>query len=207
MSSLPARRLTGKTSLRTFGRLARKLGFGEVGFTRHDRHYTFSGKKRWAKFEHAICLAYEQDYRMTQTGPSPEADQARFETYEVEQAGCLKIAEYIRSRGYRAQVHDGYDCSGPLHTAVRRGGTGAAWRERAVAVAPFWLSRAPDARHHRCARDLRSSRWTTVSTSSARNARSASIAARDERWYQAIKSGGVESRRTSSYTTAAVRSW
>ena len=92
---------------------ARELGFGEVGFTKHDRHYTYSGKKRWAKFEHAICLAYEQDYRMTQSGPSPEADQARFETYEFEQAGCLKLAEYIRDRGYRAQVHDGYDCSGP----------------------------------------------------------------------------------------------
>ncbi|MCE2456385.1 MAG: hypothetical protein J4G14_01030 [Dehalococcoidia bacterium] len=93
--------------------LARELGFGEVGFAKHDRHYTYSGKKRWAKFEHAICLAYEQDYRMTQSGPSPEADQARFETYEFEQAGCLKLAEYIRSRGYHAQVHDGYDCSGP----------------------------------------------------------------------------------------------
>ena len=92
---------------------ARELGFGEVGFAKHDRHYTYSGKKRWAKFEHAICLAYEQDYRMTQSGPSPEADQARFETYEFEQAGCLKLAEYIRDRGYRAQVHDGYDCSGP----------------------------------------------------------------------------------------------
>lgn len=109
-------------------RFARKLGFGEVGFTRHDRHYTFSGKKRWAKFEHAICLAYEQDYRMTQTGPGPEADRARFETYEVEQEGCLKIAEYIRSRGYRAQVHDGYDCSGPyipLFVAAGLGQLGA----------------------------------------------------------------------------------
>jgi epoxyqueuosine reductase len=107
---------------------ARELGFGEVGFTRYDRHYTFSGKKRWAKFEHAVCLAYEQDYRMTQTGPDPEADQARFETYEAEQAGCLKLAEYIRSRGYHAQVHDGYDCSGPyipLFVAAGLGQLGA----------------------------------------------------------------------------------
>ena len=99
-----------------------------MGFTRHDRHYTFSGKKRWAKFEHAVCLAYEQDYRMTQTGPDPEADQARFETYEAEQAGCLKLAEYIRSRGYHAQVHDGYDCSGPyipLFVAAGLGQLGA----------------------------------------------------------------------------------
>ena len=103
----------GKDLTEDIRQFAMELGFGEVGFTKHDRHYTFTGKKRWAKFEHAICLAYEQDFRMTQSGPSPEADQARFETYEYEQAGCLKLAEYIRSRGYRAQVHDGYDCSGP----------------------------------------------------------------------------------------------
>ena len=94
-------------------RMAREMGFGEVGFTKHDRHYTYAGKKRWAKYEHAICLALEQDYSKTQTGPSPEADQARFETYETQQALCLKLAEYLRSRGYHAQVHDGSDCSGP----------------------------------------------------------------------------------------------
>ncbi len=94
-------------------RMAREMGFGEVGFTKHDRHYTYAGKKRWAKYEHAICLALEQDYCKTQTGPSPDADQARFETYETQQALCLKLAEYLRSRGYHAQVHDGSDCSGP----------------------------------------------------------------------------------------------
>ena len=33
---------------------ARELGFGEVGFTRYDRHYTYASKKRWAKFDHAV---------------------------------------------------------------------------------------------------------------------------------------------------------
>ena len=108
--------------------MAREMGFGEVGFTRHDRHYTFAGKKRWARYEHAICLALEQDYRQTQTGPSPEADRARFETYETQQALCLKLAEYLRSRGYHAQVHDGSDCSGPyipLFVAAGLGQLGA----------------------------------------------------------------------------------
>jgi hypothetical protein len=41
---------------------ARDLGFGEVGITRYDRRYTFKYKKRWIKFEHAICIAFEQDY-------------------------------------------------------------------------------------------------------------------------------------------------
>ena len=93
--------------------LARELGFGEVGFAKYDRRYTFTSKKRWARFENAICLAMEQDYIRTQDGPSLEADQARFDTYEVQQAMCLKLADYIRSRGYRAQIHDGSDYSGP----------------------------------------------------------------------------------------------
>ena len=92
---------------------ARAIGFGEVGFTKYDRHYTFASKKRWAKYEHAICLAVEQDYRKTQTGPGVEADLARFETYEVEQTLSLKLADYIRERGYHAQLHDGSDNSGP----------------------------------------------------------------------------------------------
>ncbi len=94
-------------------RLAREMGCGEVGFTRYDRRYTFAGKKRWAKYEHAICLAVEQDYVKTQSGPSPDSDIARFETYEVEQEICLKLCDYLRSRGYHGQVHDGSDCSGP----------------------------------------------------------------------------------------------
>ena len=109
-------------------RLARELGFGEVGFTRHDRYYTYAAKKRWAKFEHAICLAFEQDYVQTQSGPGMEADRARFETYEAQQARCMDIADYIRSRGYRAQIHDGSDCSGPyipLFVAAGLGQLGA----------------------------------------------------------------------------------
>ena len=94
-------------------RLAREMGCGEVGFTRYDRRYTFAGKKRWAKYEHAICLAVEQDYVKTQSGPSPDSDIARFEAYEVEQEICLKLCDYLRSRGYHGQVHDGSDCSGP----------------------------------------------------------------------------------------------
>ena len=109
-------------------RFARESGFGEVGFTRHDRHYTYAAKKRWAKFEHAICLALEQDYVQTQSGPGLEADRARFETYEAQQARCMDVADYIRSRGYHAQIHDGSDCSGPyipLFVAAGLGQLGA----------------------------------------------------------------------------------
>lgn len=109
-------------------RFARKLGFGEVGFTRHDRHYTFAAKKRWSRFERAICLAYEQDYLQTQSGPGADTDMARLQTYEFEQMACMELADYIRSRGYRAQIHDGLDGSGayiPLFVAAGLGQLGA----------------------------------------------------------------------------------
>ena len=90
---------------------AKSLGFGEVGFTKYDRKYTYMSKKGWVKFEHAICLALEQDYWQTQTIPSMEAEFAHFGTYEEEGAYAIELAEYIRSLGYRAQIHSPNDNS------------------------------------------------------------------------------------------------
>ena len=92
---------------------ARELGFGEVGFTRYDRRYTFTSKKSWVKYDHAICLAMEQDYYQTQTIPSVEAEYTHFGTYEVEGAEAIKLADYIRSLGYHAQIHSPNDNSAP----------------------------------------------------------------------------------------------
>ena len=90
---------------------ARELGYGEVGFTRFDRRYAYASKKSWVKYEHAICLALEQDYVQTQTIPSMEAEYAHYGTYEVEGALGLELADYIRTLGYRAQVHSPNDQS------------------------------------------------------------------------------------------------
>ena len=109
-------------------RFALELGFGEVGFAQYDRRYTFKSKQDWARYEHAICLALEQDYAKTQTGPSTEADVARFEAYEVLMTLGLELADYIRARGYHAQFHDGSDNSGPyipLFVAAGLGQMGA----------------------------------------------------------------------------------
>ncbi len=95
----------GKDLTQDIRRRARELGFGEVGFTRYDRHYTFASMKGWAKYEHAICLALEQDYYQTQTIPSLEAEYAHFGTYEIQQDLLLKLGDYIRSMGYHAQIH------------------------------------------------------------------------------------------------------
>jgi len=107
---------------------ARELGFNEVGFTRYDRHYTYVSKKRWIKFDHAICLALEQDYAQTQTIPSLEAEFAHYGTYEIEGAYALKLGDYIRSLGYYAQVHSPNDNSAayiPMFVAAGLGQLGA----------------------------------------------------------------------------------
>ncbi|MCS5659005.1 MAG: hypothetical protein NZ842_01235 [Dehalococcoidia bacterium] len=92
---------------------ARELGFGEIGFTRYDKRYTFKVKKGWVRFEHAVCLAYEQDYRQTQTIPSMEAEYAHYGAYEEENKQGILLAEYIREKGYRAQIHSPNDNSAP----------------------------------------------------------------------------------------------
>ena len=92
---------------------ARDLGFGEVGITRYDKRYTFKYKKRWIKFEHAICLAFEQDYERTQAIPSMFAETTHFGTYRTMSQAGLILADYIRSLGYHAQVHSPADNSAP----------------------------------------------------------------------------------------------
>ena len=107
---------------------ARELGFGEVGFTRYDRHYTYASKKGWAKYEHAVCLAFEQDYAQTQAAPSLEFEFTHFGTYETEGALALDLAETIRSQGYHAQIHSPNDNSAayiPMFVAAGLGQLGA----------------------------------------------------------------------------------
>ena len=90
---------------------ARGLGFGEVGFTKLDRKYVYAAKKGWVKFGHAICLALEQDYYQTQTIPDMEAEYAHYGTYEIMGELALDLADYIRTLGYRAQIHSPNDNS------------------------------------------------------------------------------------------------
>ncbi len=109
----PVGEATGENITAKIRAKARELGFGEVGFTKFDKRYTYTRKKRWVKYPHAICLALEQDYWQTQSLPSMDAEYAHFGTYEVEGALLLDLADYIRELGYHAQVHSPNDNSAP----------------------------------------------------------------------------------------------
>ena len=106
----------------------RELGFGEIGFTKYDRRYTFTSKKGWVKYPHVICLALEQDYSQTQSIPSLEAEYAHFGTYEIAGELALNLADHIRSLGYHAQIHSPNDNTGayiPLFVEAGLGQLGA----------------------------------------------------------------------------------
>ena len=121
---------------------ARELGFNEVGFTKYDRRYTYTSKKRWVKYQHAICLALEQDYDQTQAIPSLEAEYAHYGTYEVAGDLALQLAGHIRAIGYHAQIHSPSDNSGvyiPLFVNAGLGQLGA----NGQLLSPHFGSRAP----------------------------------------------------------------
>jgi ferredoxin len=85
---------------------ARELGYGEVGFTRNDRHYVYQSRKPLMKNDlpHAICLALEQDYDKTQTIPSKGGEETHFGTYADQGPLTMALADFILSLGYRVQV-------------------------------------------------------------------------------------------------------
>jgi ferredoxin len=85
---------------------ARELGYGEVGFTRNDRHYVYQSRKPAMKNDlpNAICLALEQDYEKTQSIPSIAAEETHQGTYFRQGPRAMALTDFIRSLGYRVQV-------------------------------------------------------------------------------------------------------
>ena len=120
----PTAKPTGEDVANKIKAKASELGFGEVGITKYDHHYTYQSKKGWAKYPHAICLAYEQAYEATQTIPSVVAEMAHISTYRIKGTLGLELGDYIRSLGYHAQVHNPIDSTGPYIPMFVQAGLG-----------------------------------------------------------------------------------
>ena len=105
----PSAKPTGEDVTDKIKTKAQELGFGEVGITKYDQHYTYQSKKGWVKYPHAICLAYEAGFESTQSLPSTTAEIGRTGSYRIETAKGLELAEYILSLGYHAQAHNPND--------------------------------------------------------------------------------------------------
>jgi ferredoxin len=102
----PTGTATGEDVTEKIRQKARELGYGEVGFTRFDRHYVYQSRKSMLRpgLPNAICLALEQEYVPTQTIPSLAAEAVHGGTYELQGPLTMELTDYIRSLGYRAQV-------------------------------------------------------------------------------------------------------
>ncbi len=88
---------------------ALELGADDIGFTKLDRKYVYASKKRWVKYQHAVCLVVEQNYEQTQQIAGIEAEHAHFGAYEEIGALSLELVDFIRGLGYRGQVHSPSD--------------------------------------------------------------------------------------------------
>ncbi len=108
---------------------ALELGAGMVGITAYDHRYTLKHKRGWVKpYGNAICLAVEQPYEETQMIPSEASEVAVLATYRRGGSLALKLAEYINSLGYHAQVHNFTDAAAiiiPMFVAAGMGQQGA----------------------------------------------------------------------------------
>jgi len=103
---MPTSEPDGEDVTEAIRKKALDLGYGEVGFTRNDRHYVYQSRKSAMKrgLPNAICLALEQDYVKTQTIPSMDAEDTHFGTYFDQGPLTTELVSFIHSLGYRCQV-------------------------------------------------------------------------------------------------------
>lgn len=103
---MPTSEPDGEDVTEAIRKKALDLGYGEIGFTRNDRHYVYQSRKSAMKrgLPNAICLALEQDYVKTQTIPSMDAEDTHFGTYFDQGPLTTELVSFIHSLGYRCQV-------------------------------------------------------------------------------------------------------
>ena len=121
----PTAKPTGEDLAQQIKDKARELGFVEVGITAFDHRYVYQSKRgATTYYPHIICLAYEQDFEPTQTIPSVDAEIVHSSTYRTEGAAALELGNFIRSKGYHAQVSGSGDSFGPYIPMFVEAGVG-----------------------------------------------------------------------------------
>ena len=81
-----------------------ELGFAEAGITAYDHRYSYQSKKDLPMYPHALCVAYPQEYELTQAIPGPSGEFAQSGAGRMRSTAGLELGNYIRSLGYHAQV-------------------------------------------------------------------------------------------------------
>ena len=145
---------TGKDLTDEIRTKALELGAGEVGFTKLDRKYVYTSKKRWVKYQHAICLALEQNYEQTQKIANIEAEYATSAPTRRLESSAWNWS--IASAHWVTALRCTVPATRPWYTypfCKRR--TWPAGSERAAPVATLRVQMPAGNCHNECTHDLR----------------------------------------------------
>lgn len=81
---------------------AKELGFGVVGFTKVDRRYLAEGRDDYAPYQNIIILGMEMDKEGIEAAPVYDKLVPTYQTYKDSGREVLVLAEFIRSKGWKA---------------------------------------------------------------------------------------------------------
>ena len=82
---------------------AKEMGFAVVGITKFERKYVFKDFKRRAKYKNLVIVGIEQPWEPVQTSPSMESYLSNFKATIPSYSLAVKLADWVRSTGYRVQ--------------------------------------------------------------------------------------------------------
>jgi ferredoxin len=98
-----------ETLTRELKGFAGEVGLAATGVAAYDEKYTFAEYLGTEAGDRVIVSIVEQQYEATDRTPSDRTNRASFDSEVDCLRGQLKLAEWLRSRGYRAHCHSTYE--------------------------------------------------------------------------------------------------
>jgi len=90
---------------------AQELGFGTIGFTKVDRRYLADGRDEHAPYQNIIILGMEMDKEEIDKAPNYNKSIPTYDTYRDSGREVHKLADFIRSKGWKCVARVSLDGS------------------------------------------------------------------------------------------------
>lgn len=100
---------------------AKDLGLSALGVAKYDEKYIYEQWHGKEVGDRLVVCILEQSWGPTQEIPSSRSEQTALSTYAEAIDMVLKLAEFLKAQGYRAQVHDAAGRGMAIHFAVEAG--------------------------------------------------------------------------------------
>lgn len=101
--------------------LSVEVGLSAVGIAPYDEKYTFAQNQGQHSVGSVIVCLLEQNWKATQSAPSPRAELAAIFAYVELEERALRLAQSLQARGYGAEVHSEAGETMVLHYGVASG--------------------------------------------------------------------------------------